>query len=178
MATPVAAPSPASSAGTALRVSSATQNVSAAPATTTIASPAVTATRPRQVSAHNLPQIDRKQAETEARAKISWGDAPDDVVKFLMLHGFTVAEARPMVNEMFNERAATIRKNGIGKIIKGSAAICVPIITFIVFLSIGMFFLKLLALTIMVGLWGAWQVLKGIFMVVSPKTEQGDVAEQ
>ena len=156
----------AAPSGSSLRLSS-------APANTSTATP-----RTRQASALNLPQMDRSQAEHEARAKISWGDAPEDVVKFLMLHGFAAAEASAMVNEMFLERATTIRQNGIGKIIKGSLAISVPIITALVFLAIGIFFVKIFAVTVMVGLWGLWQVFKGIFMVVSPKTEHGDVAEQ
>jgi hypothetical protein len=38
--------------------------------------------------------------------------------------------------------------------------------------------LKLFAVTIMIGLWGAWKVLKSLFMILAPKSEPGDVAEQ
>jgi hypothetical protein len=159
-------------------VNASSLRISTAPATDSATGEAPKRPASRHVSAHNLPQMDRFQAEHEARAKISWGDAPEDVAKFLMLHGFSAADASTRVNAMFQERAATIRQNGIGKIVKGVIALCVPAITALVFLSIGMFLLKVFAVTVMVGLWGAWQVLKGIFMVVSPKTEYGDVAEQ
>jgi hypothetical protein len=31
---------------------------------------------------------------------------------------------------------------------------------------------------IVVGVWGAWQFLKSRFMILAPKSEPGDVAEQ
>jgi hypothetical protein len=30
----------------------------------------------------------------------------------------------------------------------------------------------------MIGVWGAWQCLKALFMILAPKSEPGDVAEQ
>ena len=38
--------------------------------------------------------------------------------------------------------------------------------------------LKLFALTVIVGLWGGYRVLKGITLVVAPRSETGDVADQ
>jgi hypothetical protein len=32
--------------------------------------------------------------------------------------------------------------------------------------------------TILIGLYGVWRVIKGIGMVLAPKSETGDVAEQ
>jgi hypothetical protein len=124
------------------------------------------------------PQIDRTQAEHEARAKISWGDAPEEVVKFLMIQGLGYEEASAMVHAMFKERAKTIRRNGIKKIILGALLICVPIVALFIFLSMLIFPIKLFAVTIMVGLYGAWMALKGTIMVVAPKSEPGDVATQ
>jgi len=123
-------------------------------------------------------QIDRPQAVYEARAKISWGDPPQEVLKFLMIQGFTYEEASELVQGMFRERAATIRGNGILKIVLGAVLMCVPIAAWLTFLSIGFIFMKLFAVAIMVGLYGAYNVLRGIFMVLAPKSEAGDVAEQ
>ncbi len=122
-------------------------------------------------------QLEPAQAEIEAKAKISWGDSPEDVTKFLMLHGFTVEDARALVNEMFEERAKHIRKNGITKIIVGTCMAFVPLVAWIIFLSMGFIPMKLFGLTIIIGLWGLGKVLKGIFMVVSPRTESGDVSD-
>ncbi|MEW6304847.1 MAG: hypothetical protein AB1705_15335, partial [Verrucomicrobiota bacterium] len=123
-------------------------------------------------------QTNRTQAEVEARAKISWGDEPKSVVMFLLGKGFTYDEASAMVDGMFQERAAEIRRNGFKKIFTGIGLVCVPIVSLVVFLSMGILPLKLFALTVMVGLYGLYMILKGIFMVVAPKSEAGDVAEQ
>ena len=125
-----------------------------------------------------VPVVDRAQAEHEARAKILWGDAPEEVIKFLMLHGVPVEEAPALVAGMYQERTATIRRNGIKKIVIGVLVMLVPVVAYIIFASIGVIPLKLFAATVVVGLWGAWLVLKGLFMAVSPKTEAGDVSEQ
>lgn len=123
-------------------------------------------------------QVDRAQAELEARAKTSWGDPPEEVTKYLMIQGFSAEETSGLVREMFRERAATIRRNGIKKILVGMALMCVPCAMLFVFLSIGVIYFKILAITIMIGLWGMWKVVKGIFMTIAPKSEPGDVAEQ
>jgi hypothetical protein len=123
-------------------------------------------------------QVDRDQAEHEARAKISWGDAPADVISYLRIQGFSQAEASSLVGTMFQERAATIRANGIRKSFIGIGLMCVPVVALIVFLSMGIFPLKLFAVTLMIGTYGAWQLLKGVIMFVAPKSEPGDVAEQ
>jgi len=114
----------------------------------------------------------------EAKAKISWGDAPEEVTKFLMIQGYSHAEASELVKEMFQERAATIRGNGVRKILIGIGLVCVPIVSLLIFLSLGFIPLKIFAITILIGLYGLWLILKGIFMVVAPRSEAGDVAEQ
>jgi len=55
---------------------------------------------------------------------------------------------------------------------------CVPIIGLLVFLLLGFFLLKVFAVMIMTGLYGLWLLINGIVMVVSPRSERGDVAEQ
>jgi hypothetical protein len=142
----------------------------------TPAAPAPTA--PPRGAARRPGQIDSTQVEHEARAKILWGDPPEAVVKFAMMQGLGREEASSLVAALFQERAATIRANGIRKIVMGTGLVFVPIVAFFIFKRMGVLPLKLFAITIMVGLWGAWMVLNGVFMVVAPKRESGDVAEQ
>ncbi|HKS36832.1 MAG TPA: hypothetical protein VJW76_06560 [Verrucomicrobiae bacterium] len=123
-------------------------------------------------------QIDPAQAEHEARAKILWGDPPDAVVKYLMIQRFSYEEASRLVRELFRERAVTIRRNGIKKTVIGVGLMCVPVVAFIIFTIIGVLPLKLFGATLVVGVWGAWMVLKGTIMFLAPKSEPGDVAEQ
>lgn len=144
-----------------------------------VASPDAPAVAAAPRKAALLPgQLERGQAETEARAKIFWGDPPEEVVKFLMRQAISAAEAQALVAAMFQERAKTIRRNGIRKIVLGAGMMCVPVLFFLLCTHIGILPLKILAVTIMVGLWGAWQALKGTIMFFAPKSEPGDVADQ
>jgi hypothetical protein len=148
------------------------------------AAPAVhlTASAPSRAAAprgpvSSAPEINHAQLEHEARAKISWGDSQEDVVKHLMIGGMTYADATILIKPMFAERAKAIRFKGIKKIFLGIALMCVPIVMVLVMLSLGVIQFYLFAVSVMIGLFGAWQVLKGIIMMVAPKSEPGDVAE-
>lgn len=132
---------------------------------------------PRQTLTRLPGQVDAAQAEHEARAKILWGDSPRQVIGYLMSQGFSAPDANAMVEEMFTERTATIRANGVRKIVIGACLVCVPIGSLLYFLAQGYIPIKLFAITVAVGLWGGWMVFQGIFMVAAPKMESGDVME-
>ncbi len=122
--------------------------------------------------------VSREQAEVEARAKISWGDPPEAVIKFLMIQGFTHPEASEMVEEMFKVRRAETRANGIKKTMMGGGMMCVPVVALIFFLSIHYIPIKIMGAAIGVGLWGLIKVIQGLIMILAPKMETGDVADQ
>jgi hypothetical protein len=144
-----------------------------------VAAPAAPAVAAAPRTAPLLPgQVNRAQAETEARAKIFWGDSTNEVIKFLMRQGVSVAESKELVAAMFQERAKTIRSNGVKKVGVGLSMVCVPVIFFLVCQRVGFLPLKLFALTIMLGLWGAYMALKGTIMFFAPKSEPGDVSLQ
>ncbi len=123
-------------------------------------------------------QADHTQAEHEARAKIFWGDPPEEVIKFLMIKGIGPEEASGMVRAMFQERAATVRANGIRKVLTGILLMAVPVVAYRIFVGIGIIPMKLFGLTIMVGLWGVWLFLNGAIMFLNPKSQPGDLADQ
>jgi len=106
-----------------------------------------------------------------------WGDSFDEVFKFLRMQGYSHAEASAATTEMFQERLATIRANGIRKIVIGSILVCFPVLTFLVLLGMGFIFMRLLAVPIMFGIWGVWLVVKGTLMLLAPKSEAGDASE-
>jgi len=145
--------------------------------------PPPSAAAPAQAPARRplLPgQITQEQAAIEGRAKIFWGDPPDEVKRFLMVNNFPVPEATAMVNEWFLERAKTIRKNGIKKFFTGIVLASVPVIFYFVAIAKAGDFapMKLFAFTIMVGLYGAYLFVKGTIMFCAPKSEPGDVSSQ
>ena len=174
-AVPLPVSAPAATAqpnGMQLRVAA-----SAPPAQVHLAAAPAAAPNPRGAASH-VPRVDRTQVEHEARAKVSWGDPPESVLSYLMIQGLSYEEASALVKEMFQERAAAIRRNGFKKLAVGIGLMCVPFIALAIFLSMGYLPLKLFAVTIMVGVWGAWKFLKALFMILAPKSEPGDVAEQ
>ena len=84
-----------------------------------------------------------------------------------------------IVQELIRERSSTIRGRGIVNIIGGALLICVPIAAYFIIASTGYFsaiMVRVLVATIAVGFGGVWLLIKGIGMVVSPKSEQGDAA--
>jgi hypothetical protein len=129
---------------------------------------------------HMIPTrpIDREKAETEARAKAFWGDSREDVLKFLMMNGINAAEATTLVEGIFQERAEEIRRIGLRKIFIGIALMAVPVVAWFVFMSLHFLPMKLFAVTVMVGLYGTYLLLKGTIMFVSPKSEPGDVGDK
>lgn len=136
---------------------------------------------PPGVAQQNAPanaQVDFTRAINEARAKVFWGDTRQQAIVCLVGHGVNHSEASNIVDGLMKARAAAIRANGIRKIFLGIGYMCVPIISLLIFLRIGFLPIKLFAVTVMIGLWGAWMVIKGCFMTVAPKAEAGDVANQ
>jgi hypothetical protein len=94
------------------------------------------------------------------------------------MQGFSREEASGQVNELFRERAATVRANGIRKILTGIGLIAVPIVTLIIFMIMRVILVRIFALTVAVGLWGFWTLVNGIIMLLAPKSERGDLADQ
>lgn len=141
------------------------------------ASAVVTASpAPRPNPAKRLPgQVEPAQAEKEAKAKILWGDSKDEVAAYLRLNGFSANDASEIVETAFKERAAAVRAEGFRKIFTGVGLMCVPVVSFIIMLSLRVIFIKLLALAIVAGLWGVYKALDGTLMALAPKSEKGEI---
>lgn len=119
-----------------------------------------------------------EQARHEARAKVFWGDPPEEVIKYLQMQGINYDEACITVDEMYAEREKAIRARGVRRIIAGIGMVAVPVITWIIFAMIGAASLTLMGIAGVIGAAGGWFCLKGTFMLLSPRTETGDVADQ
>ena len=146
-----------------------------------VADPAVHVAPPAARTTHTrtvlLPgQTDPGQLAHEARAKIFWGDPPQEVLKFLLINNVPRQDATEIVRELTHERMVQMRKNGLVKIFSGILMICVPIGGW--FGGMVVISIKLFAIMIMLGLWGFYRLIKGTLMVVAPKMQQGDVSEQ
>jgi hypothetical protein len=143
-----------------------------------LAASVVRPSAPRRPAARLPGQVDRTQAEHEARAKISWGDSPKDVTVYLLMQGFSREEASELVNELFQERAKQVRAGGIRKIFYGIGLVLLPLVNVIILLMTGYFFPYVVGATVIAAFYGVWCIFKGTFMVLAPKSEPGDVAAQ
>jgi hypothetical protein len=153
-----------------------------APGSTTDAHAAATRTAATNESpggAASFPgRLDRDRAIGEARSKVMWGDDQKDVAAFLRMQGLAATEASKVVKGLLDERAATIRSEGVAKMFKGGAFICVPIIAFFSFMSMGYVPVKIMGITVMIGCYGLYLFINGIVMFLSPRSESGDIADK
>lgn len=147
-------------------------------ATPTPVSPQSSPTLPPGASVvARMSMVNREQAEVEARAKVSWGDPPENVLQYLMTHGYDHEEASALIKGMYRERALLVRAKGIKKIVFGILLICAGAAGMLYMLSIKYVDGKLAGLMFGLGLWGLWNIINGGIMVVVPKMQGGDVAE-
>jgi hypothetical protein len=122
-------------------------------------------------------EIDRKRVETEARAKIFWGDKPEEVTKFVMGQGLDYEEASALVAAMHRERLANLRGIGVKKILIGAGMLSAPIFALVMFLKTGVLRIRRFAITATIGLFGLWMLIKGIMLLVAPQSTSEDVGE-
>lgn len=122
--------------------------------------------------------IDRNRVETEARAKILWGDSREEVIAFMVVAGIDRPEATEYVDEVLKERLQAIRGAGLRRFLIGIPLTCVPFVAWFGFLAIHRIYVWPLALTIMAGLYGIWSLITGLMMFISPKSESGNAAEK
>ena len=125
-----------------------------------------------------IPKISRDQVETEARAKILWGEEPITVLAYLRSNGLTQDEAVELMEAFQAERRATVRGNAVKKIAIGGTLILVPIGAYFVLMTGPIMLIKSFALTVAVGLAGLWMLADGILKLVSPDSQKGDLADQ
>ena len=115
---------------------------------------------------------------SEARSKIMWGDDRNAVTAFLRGNGFSAEEAKNAIDELINERARTVRAEGVAKTIRGGALMCLPVLALFGFMTLPFMPIYVLGASMAIGCYGFYLLIKGIFMMVAPKAEGGDVADQ
>lgn len=123
-------------------------------------------------------QPDPDKAKVEARSKIFWGDPPADVVQFLRMNGFTQEDASAQVREMFKERAATLQRIGIGKLLQGILFLSASVVAGLMLGRLLFASITIFGIIVLVGLWGFWNCLNGTLMILFPKFTRGDVADK
>ena len=112
-----------------------------------------------------------------ARARIIWGDSPEEAIEHLRTQGATAEEAKEAVESVGDERSQIIRQSARKKIVQGILLISVPFIAGAVFLFIRVVPMKLFGLCIVAGLIGVWKLIRGILGTVRPDMIHGDLSD-
>lgn len=119
----------------------------------------------------------RKKGEVEARAKILWGDSTEEVIRHLMIHGFSAHEASDKVRVLMKERVAEIRATGIRKFFIGALIAFSTASVFLLLFKFGFVSLYLHGIIAIACVFGLWMMLQGAVKVLAPRTVHGDAAE-
>jgi len=123
--------------------------------------------------------ISREQIETEARAKMIWGEPKEAVYSYLRTHGLPPAEAKALLAELQAERIAEVRAAGIRNIILGSLLMVSPFAFWIISAyTIGRIYLYVLAATAIGAFYGLSKLIDGIKSVIAPKSDSSDLSEE
>lgn len=119
-----------------------------------------------------------EQVEAEAKAKILWGDKPEEVTHYLMIQGFSHEEASEKVRAMIKERVRTIRAKGIMKTLGGLAASLGSGGFLWMLLKVGFYSPFVLGIVGLGCVLGLWLLLNGLFKVLAPGSQLGDASEE
>ena len=119
-----------------------------------------------------------EKIETDARAKIFWGESPESVLSELQSKGLGSREALEMIEAIKKERQASIRSAGITKIIVGGLLLIVPVAAYFFFYAVRIIPLKLFGFTIAIGAYGVWKLINGTMNVFFPGAESGDLSDR
>src|SRR5215467_2336762 len=120
----------------------------------------------------------KEQLQSEARAKIFWGESKENVTTYLQSQGLRDEEIRPLLESILEERAASVRSSARKNILLGIGLILVPIITYVVLLQSPIFPIKVFAATVLVGLIGGWKLVQGILHLSNPNLQKSDLSEE
>jgi hypothetical protein len=108
-----------------------------------------------------------------------WGDPPLQVMAYLLSQGFSREDASELVQEFLKERIRTIRMKGIKYISFGGLSLLVPGMSLLgSWLSDRLPRARAIGFLAVVGLFGAGLLIKGIGLLLSPKSQSGDASEE
>jgi hypothetical protein len=112
----------------------------------------------------------------DARAKIMWGESRESVFEYLQQNGVGDKDALAYIDALFRARATDIRKTGIKKIIIGIFFVTVLLAYLAISMFIGVIEIRLLVITGISALVGAWKVIEGVSYILKPSSESGDLS--
>jgi hypothetical protein len=120
----------------------------------------------------------------EARAKIFWGETPEEVRRFLLSHDGSRREADQAVAGFLGERHREIRRTGIRKVVIGAVLLGTSLGGLAVLWSLSHHPMLgkrgggyLLALVLLGLFFGIGKIVDGVFYVFRPQLETKSVSD-
>jgi hypothetical protein len=126
---------------------------------------------------------------TDARTKLIWGDAPEQVYHYLQTEGVNEQRAWVIIQSILDERNAEIRAEGKAKILSGLRIGTPSVIVWFVFiclwnlywdashLMMASIFLRVAILAMIFIIFALWRIGTGASMLLRPKSKKGDLAK-
>lgn len=119
-----------------------------------------------------------EKLKIEARARVTWGESSDQIRSFLAENGVSDEEAETCLASLFGERRVQIREDAVRSIGHGGLKLLTPVIAYVTFHSIGFFIPRVFGAAVLVGMWGLYQIIKGVLALIFPHVEAGrDLSE-
>lgn len=112
----------------------------------------------------------------DARAKIFWGESPGKVLAFLQSKSVGDKDAFALIEELQQERAASIRADGIKKTWIGVLFVLAPAAYYFASMYVGYWSMKFFAALIVLGAVGLAKITHGLSMILRPRAVTGDLA--
>ena len=112
----------------------------------------------------------------EARAEITWGRSPQEVLALLQSKGVGDKAALALIETLTQERATSIRADGIQKAIIGGLFVCAPVGYYFFSMWLGYWSLKFFAALLALGAFGLAKLTNGLSMVLRPRSVTDDLA--
>ena len=113
----------------------------------------------------------------EARARIIWGDAPEEVAEWLASQGVEEEKVRQIVWACLKERRDEVRRKGLAELLIGALITTAGAFGIGGMHFVGIVHSKAFALFILVGLYGLYRAGKGLVYLVSGHRIPGSLTE-
>jgi len=112
----------------------------------------------------------------DARTRIVWGESPHKVQLFLQSKGVAENDALELITQLLDERAESVRADGVKKTWFGAMFIIAPIAYYFLSVLVGFRSLKLFSALILLGIVGIAKLASGLSMTLRPHAHKGDLS--
>ncbi len=119
--------------------------------------------------------LSRDALITEARAKVVWGESREAVFGYLQAKGLGDLDAGRLLDALFGERTAEIRREGFKRMAVGCALMSCAVAGYY-FHGKGVLSHKAFSATLVVGAWGLWKVIGGFWQVQGARRQRGEIS--